>query len=931
MNIPDQTSKSRRIQRSPTSSKELFSSRQPIIPQNGVPIQSMSISSESPSKNQRRGNFRGRERIEKSSIPKRFFNMKEQSIKKSRKDEQEDSFSDDEEILPTTYKFKHDPSLIQEELIIPETIQSIKPIVTNVENISFTTGFPITISSDLINILQMISKMDEKMPVIAVQSPTGTGKSIGIPWIIIKHNPNFKIMVSVPTRAAALSLYKSMQIYDPEIIVGYAADREIRYDTNTQIIYATSGHVENLLYRNIKNGVCGNINFCDVLMIDEIHLGTISNDIIYSLWEYCAKSTNEDNFIKKYPRVILSSAFINEEKFPGIAKYIVSSRSYPIETIYYGRNPHPNNIYSDMVEMINEYHLQEPIENHFLVFAPGMKEINSTVDMLESLDLENVEIIPAYANLETSDIEKIYENYPGKRKIVVATNIAETAITIEGVGMVFDSLMEKRAETSAIGSLRLVTDFIPRTSSDQRRGRTGRTKPGKYFVMCNEEKYLSLISTRRDEIERVPLTDTIMSLITVGLDPSLIIKKLTEERKTYTINELLRLKLIIKEDDKYYVTEKGRFIDKFDLSVYTSSTLYDVLHREIVENKTIDNINNVASSSINDNVVSSTDKQTYNVLHIAALLTLIDTYDPPYFRFKNPPKGFEGDIKEFKAEHKKKYFEKYRGATDIHVLCNIWNDLMDFSGGYDKLNEKKGLKILNDWCNINSMNYRQVKEMLKKLKQVLFILGKVNGNFTKKFTIDYVILTDLQNSKIGWKEDNINVTSFSTPELYEKYLKDKNVENISIFINKIRDIMSINYSEFEMKMIGIHNTKYARISENNIYFIDTMNTVNNLMLYYPKYIIVLGSSESIDKLGREFRFITLSLNVDFSHKENALREKKLQEEKLRLQEEQRLIKLREEIKLQEELKLKEESHQKSDSDEDSEDEKIREMWRWLKE
>jgi len=830
----------------------VFSEEGYVTPKTGIPILSSVnpfATSPSPSpfpSSSLRGSYKGRYQGTRGRGTDRGRG-KTSYVPRKVLENEDDSSSDDEDLLPATYKLRHDPEFLKEELIIPKSniIRPVKQLQQNFgdiiqQDLFKKVGFPIKITPDLIPILKMIYQMNEKMPVIAVQSPTGTGKSIGIPWIIIKYNPDFKVMVSVPTRAAALSLFQSMKLYDPEIRVGYAADREIRYDTDSQIIYATSGHVENLLYRNIRNGVCGDITFCDVLMIDEIHLGTVANDIIYSLWEYCATSSQRDDktsvgstsspqimrgksreeirYSKRYPRVILSSAFIDDEKFPGIAKYTVATQSYPVQTIFHDEYINMKELYEELAEIVNEYHLTEPLDNHFLVFAPGQKEIERVITWLNVLKIEDVELIPAYSNLETSDLEKIYQEYPDKRKIIVATNIAETAITIEGVGMVFDSLMEKRAETSAIGSLRLVTDIIPRTSSDQRRGRTGRTKPGKYYVMAKEEKYLSLIPTRKDEIERIPLTDTIMSLITVGLDPSIIIKKLTEERKKYAINELIRLELITMEDDtsedikeedfssknlssvKYKVTIKGKFVDKFDLSVYTSSTLYDVFETYKTDDK----------------------QQVIKPLHICALLTLIDTYEPPYFRFKPAPKGV--DAKAFKEEYKEKYFEKYRGDTDVHVLGNIWNDLIEFAGGYDKLNEKDGFRKLSDWSNKNSMNYRQVKEMLKKLRSVIFTLKKMG----------YVIHDNLENSKMN------------VPEL----------------IDSIRDIMFINYSEFRMKAISMFSTKYKRPDDSFIYFTDLINTVNNIEEKLPMNIIVLGSTESVDKLGREFRFITLHLDVD---------------------------------------------------------------------
>lgn len=675
-----------------------------------------------------------------------------------------------------------------------------------------TVGFKIQISNDLIEILKGISQMTYRNPIYAIQAPTGVGKSIGIPWIIIKNNPTYKVMVSVPTRANVISLYRSMIKYDPEMNVGYAADREINYTKDTNIIYATAGHLRNLLLRNIKDGICGDLDFADILMIDEIHLGTIDNDIIQSLWERCAQMVNV------YPRLILSSAFIDDQKYPNVPRYTVSTKSFPVETIYHHKtfSPYNQEVYLDLANVITEYHLKEPLTNHFLVFAPGKGEINKIMRQLKVM--ENAIILPAYSNLERSDLDKIYDDAPGKRKIIIATNIAETGITIENVGMVFDSLLEKRAETSTIGGLRMITTKIAQSSAEQRRGRTGRTLPGKYYVMCTEEDYSKLERTRPDEIERVPITDLIMTLVTVGLDPLTVIKKLTSEKKEKAFNVLQYLKLI-DYDRQYVVTEKGNFISEFELSVYNSSSLYDILN-------TVPNI---------------------QPLHVAVLLTMIDMVDQSYFHF--PPTPADKTTREFRLEYRSR-FEKYKGSTDIHVFGNIWNDLMNKIGGLISFstNDKRTWILVSAWAQENGLNNRQIKEMLKSLLTTLTTMSRLG----------YVMYQDLQSSLM----DVNDVIDKIRPILAVNY------DGFSL---RLRDGDNKNF------------LNYVRLETGNVYNMDTTSTMNTITKTRPKWIIALNHNETLDSNRRILRFVTVFLDIEkfeyFSAKRPRIRKQKEQQTK----------------------------------------------------
>jgi len=676
---------------------------------------------------------------------------------------------------------------------IEQQLGQLSPVVRKLP--PNTVGFPIQISSHLRSILKEISEMTNYEPILGIEAPTGVGKSIGVPWIIVKHDPKQRVMVSVPTRANAVNLHRSMQKYDPTINVGFAADREINYNDTTNIIYATAGHVKNLLFNNIVDGLCDNITFADILIIDEIHIGSVDNDIVYSLWERCAQ------MVKVYPRLIITSAFIDPLKFQNIPKYTVSTKSYPVETLFHHKtfSVHNREMYLDLANKIKEYHLKEP-EGHFLVFAPGKNEINKIIQQLKVID--DAIILPAYSNLERSDLDKIYGD-TDKRKIIIATNVAETGLTIEDVIMVFDSLLEKRAETSSIGGLRLVTTKIAHSSAEQRRGRTGRTKPGKYYPMCTEEDFKRLEKTRPDEIERVPITGLIMRLVGVGLDPLTVIKKLTIEKKESAFNVLQNLK-IIEYDKQYKVTEKGEFVNKFEMSIYNSSSLWDIKEQQI----------------------------SVPVLHSVVILVMIDMVDQTYFSFPNTPSDMT--TSEFRLKYRSK-FEKYLGSTDVHVFGNIWNDLMNRVGGLvpftvegNNVNTGKIWSIVMGWAQENSLNFRSIKEMIKSLFTVMSVMRREGFTFQ----------TDLQSS----------------------------IMNVDDVIDKIRPILAVNYDGFSMKLNdrsrNLNYPEYIRLETGITYKMNINSTMNKIVKLRPKWIIGLSTSETIDSNKFPLRFVNIYLDVE---------------------------------------------------------------------
>src|SRR5207253_2983708 len=126
--------------------------------------------------------------------------------------------------------------------------------------------------------LPKIVELVENNPVVLIVAPTGSGKSVGVPRVM-----KGICFVVVPTRSAAISLYEYQKKLGHES-VGYAAEGNIKYDSSTALVYVTGGHMRLKMLSFFRDGTARDVDFCDVLIVDEIHSGSIDNTLIISLW-----------------------------------------------------------------------------------------------------------------------------------------------------------------------------------------------------------------------------------------------------------------------------------------------------------------------------------------------------------------------------------------------------------------------------------------------------------------------------------------------------------------------------------------------------------------------------------------------------------------------------------------------------------------------
>lgn len=367
---------------------------------------------------------------------------------------------------------------------------------------------PITVHSE--EILEAV----RKNPVTIVVGETASGKTTQIPQFL--YHAGFAqegiIGITEPRRVAATSTaaFVAGQI---GIRLGGLVGYQTRFDDvvapETQIKFMTDG----ILLREFQ--IDPDIRNYSVIMVDEAHERSCNIDFVLGLLK---------NLLKRRPdlKVVVASATIDEEKF---SRYFwdapiinVSGRMFPVEIIYSDCDIGEWAMVDSVVKKIAEI-CENESPGDILVFMTGEAEINAVIERLEKQNLNYLKALPVYAALPPEEQQKIFSSQNGSRKVVVATNIAETSITIEGIRFVVDSGLVKQIHfhpESGIQSL----DVVPHSQAgcEQRKGRAGRTQSGICYRMYTPENFESRPAFTTPEILRSSLASVVLAMEDISIE-----------------------------------------------------------------------------------------------------------------------------------------------------------------------------------------------------------------------------------------------------------------------------------------------------------------------------------------------------------------------------------------------------------------------------
>jgi len=349
-------------------------------------------------------------------------------------------------------------------------------------------------------------------------APPGAGKTTLVPLALLDGGGGTgtgKIIVLEPRRLAARAAAHRMAtlLGEPDVggTVGYRVRMDTRVGPRTRIEVVTEGVLTRMLLDDpALTGV-------DVVIFDEFHERSLHADLGLTLTLQSRELLRDDL------RILVMSATLDPAPVAdllGVAPVVQSEgRSHPVETRWRER-PVEGWIEPAVANTVLDALAAD--EGDVLVFLPGASEIRNTAERLRAGGLpREVDLYPLFGALPRGEQDRAIAPSPaGRRKIVLATSIAETSLTIEGVRVVVDSgRMRVPRFDPGSGMTRLATVTVTRDSADQRRGRAGRTAPGVCYRMWTLAEDHGLVPARRPEIEEADLAPLALDLAVWGAGP----------------------------------------------------------------------------------------------------------------------------------------------------------------------------------------------------------------------------------------------------------------------------------------------------------------------------------------------------------------------------------------------------------------------------
>lgn len=538
---------------------------------------------------------------------------------------------------------------------------------------------------------QIIRSLEEH-PVLIVVGETGSGKTTQIPQYLFEagYSRNGMIACTQPRRVAAMSVAARVAREMGSRLgglVGYSIRFEDCTSEETAIKYMTDGILlrEFLSEPDLRSYSC--------VLIDEAHERSLHTDILFGLIKdvsrfrspaEAVRADGQEGCVKAPPfKLVISSATLEANKF---SEYFdnapiiyIPGRRFPV-SIYYTKSPEANFIDGTVVTVLQIHFSQikrsdgsgssgkiVPVGGDILCFLPGQQEIEEAQALLEARlaakdpDVPELIILPIYSSLPSEQQAKIFQATPrGSRKVVLATNIAETALTVDNIGFVVDcGFCKQNSYNPKTGLESLITVPCSQAAANQRSGRAGRVRPGKCFRLYTKLSFNTEMEVSNvPEIQRCNLGNAVLVIKSLGIDDLLHFDFMDPPPPETLIRALELLYSLAALDDRGELTKVGRTMAELPL---------DPMHGKMV----------LAS-------------QKYNVVNEATtIVSMLSVGHTIFTRPKDKAKQADGVRKAFSVH-----------GGDLLTLLNVYNQWQsnDFSGYwcYDNFLQLKSLKKARD-------------------------------------------------------------------------------------------------------------------------------------------------------------------------------------------------------------------------------------------
>ncbi|MFW5823872.1 MAG: ATP-dependent RNA helicase HrpA [Marinobacter sp.] len=366
-----------------------------------------------------------------------------------------------------------------------------------------------------------ITRALEAHQVIIVAGETGSGKTTQLPKICLNAGRGTRGLVghTQPRRIAARTVAgRIAEELGPE--QGSQVGYQVRFTDTTSEQTRLKVMTDGILLAEVQHDRF--LDAYDTIIIDEAHERSLNIDFLLGYLK---------QLLPKRPdlKVIITSATIEVERFSEYFHHApvieVSGRTYPVEVRYRPLAGDADDRDQGWGEAVVS--ALEEIEDHeragnkppgdILMFLPGEGEIRALSKQLRHADLRHTEVLPLYSRLSNREQNRVFQPHRGRR-IVLATNVAETSLTVPGIRYVIDTGVARISRYSVRSKIqRLPVEAISQASANQRAGRCGRVAPGICFRLYDEQDFLSRDEFTDPEILRTNLASVILQMVTLGL------------------------------------------------------------------------------------------------------------------------------------------------------------------------------------------------------------------------------------------------------------------------------------------------------------------------------------------------------------------------------------------------------------------------------
>jgi len=560
---------------------------------------------------------------------------------------------------------------------ISQSIEKASSRAKSVPGISFPEELPISQKRKL------ISKTIAENQVTIICGETGSGKTTQLPKLCLELGLGIRGLIghTQPRRLAARSVASRIaEELNTELgqAVGYKVRFTDKLSNNSYIKLMTDG----ILLAECHHDPY--LNHYDTIIIDEAHERSLNIDFLLGYLK---------RLLPKRPdlKLIITSATIDPEKFSrhfDQAPIIeVSGRTYPVEVRYHSlHGDNDDELQKDLQQGIIDAvaELSKIDRSDILVFLSGEQDIRETTQALQKQHLDNTDILPLLARLSATEQNKIFHT-SNKRRIILATNVAETSLTVPGIKYVIDSGVARISRYSWRSKIqRLPIEKISQASANQRKGRCGRISEGICIRLYSEDDFNNRIEFTEPEIQRTNLASVILQMehLNLGHIDDFPFVEPPDERLTNDGYKLLiELGAICRQ---HKITKTGKKLARLPID--------PKLARMLIESEQENALNEV-------------------LIIISALAT-------------QDPRERPMDKRQAADEAHKPFIDD---CSDFLFYLNLWNAF------HSKKKELSGNK-LRKWCKQNFLSWMRIREWIDTHRQIKTMLDETKFN---KRTADY--------------------------------------------------------------------------------------------------------------------------------------------------------------------------------------------------